>query len=193
MCGRYAFEASKKELLERYRLEETTFAIEEKAEIFPTNVSPIVLPDSKLAYLTWGFMPSFAKRPLINARAETILQKPTFKKAFQKKRCLVPATSFFEWKKEGGAKEKYRISVKEQTIFSIAGICEFFTDKDGQEKLMYSIITTDANAQMQDIHDRMPVILCPEHETDYLNHELDPAKVQQWLQPTKQELWIVKE
>lgn len=138
-------------------------------------------------------MPSFAKRPLINARAETILQKNTFKKAFQKKRCLVPATSFFEWKKEGGIKEKYRISVKEQTIFSIAGICEFFTDKDGQEKLMYSIITTDANAQMQDIHDRMPVILRPEQETDYLNHELEPEKVQQWLQPTKQELSIVKE
>lgn len=191
MCGRYAFEASKKALIERYRLEKSEYEVEEKAEIFPTNVSPIVLPDAKLAFLTWGFMPSFAKRPLINARAETILQKPTFKKAFQTKRCLVPATSFFEWKTVDGKKVRHRISIKGQPIFSIAGICDFFVDKDGQERLMYSIITTDANEQMKEIHNRMPVILRPEQEKDYLNHQLDPEKVQQLLKPAEQELLIV--
>lgn len=191
MCGRYSFEANTKELFERYHLEDTSGEIEERAEIFPTNVSPIILPNAKLAFLTWGFMPSFSKRPLINARAETILEKPTFKQAFKTKRCLVPATSFFEWQTVDGKKEKRRISVKDQPIFSIAGICDFFVDKNGQGKLMYSIITTEANEQMKTIHDRMPVILKPEDEATYLNHDKAPDQVRMVLKPTDQELLIV--
>lgn len=191
MCGRYSFEASKKELFERYRLEDSGYELEEREEIFPTNVSPVILPNAKLAFLTWGFMPSFSKRPLINARAETVLEKPTFRKAFKTNRCLVPATSFFEWKTVDGKKEKRRISVKNQPIFSIAGICDFFIDKNGQEKLMYSILTTDANEQMKEIHDRMPVILRPEDEAAYLNHEKNPSQIQSLLKATSQELLIV--
>lgn len=190
MCGRYSFQATKKELLERYHLENAPEAVKEKKEVFPTTVSPVILPNAKLAFLTWGFMPNFAKQPLINARAETILQKPTFKEAFKSKRCLIPATSFFEWKKVGDKKEKYSIAIKNQPIFSMAGVCDFFIDKDGQEKLMYSIITTTANKQMKEIHDRMPVILEPEQEADYLNSHLEPEKIQSWLVPTKQELII---
>lgn len=190
MCGRYSFEASKKELFERYQLEDSGYEVEERKEIFPTNVSPVILPNAKLAFLTWGFMPSFSKRPLINARAETVLEKPTFKKAFKTNRCLVPATSFFEWKTVEGKKEKRCISVKNQPIFSIAGICDFFIDKNGQEKLMYSIITTDANEQMKEIHDRMPVILRPEDEAAYLDHDKNPDEVQTLLKATDQELLI---
>lgn len=191
MCGRYSFEASKKELIERYQLKEMTYDYEEKEEIYPTNISPIILPDAKLALLTWGFSPSFAKRPLINARGETILEKPTFSKAFKTKRCLVPATAFFEWEKIDEHKEKRKISVKDQTIFSMAGICDSFLDKNGHEALMYSIITTEANGQMKKIHDRMPVILTLETEADYLNLNHAPEKVQKLLIPYEKELSIV--
>lgn len=191
MCGRYSFEASEKELIERYQLKEMTYDYEEKEEIYPTNISPIILPDAKLALLTWGFSPSFAKRPLINARGETILEKPTFSKAFKTKRCLVPATAFFEWEKIDEHKEKRKISVKDQTIFSMAGICDSFLDKNGNEAVMYSIITTEANGQMKKIHDRMPVILTPETEADYLNLNHAPEKVQKLLIPYEKELSIV--
>lgn len=191
MCGRYSFEANKKELIERYQLKESAYDYEEKEEIYPTNVSPIILPDAQLVLLTWGFSPSFAKRPLINARGETVLEKPTFSKAFKTKRCLVPATSFFEWEKMDGHKEKREISVKNQFIFSMAGICDTFLDKNGKEALMYSIITTEANEQMKSIHDRMPVILTPENEADYLNLNHAPEEVQQLLRPFDQELVIV--
>lgn len=177
--------------MERYQLKETTYDYEEKEEIYPTNISPIILPDAKLVLLTWGFSPSFAKRPLINARGETILEKPTFSKAFKTKRCLVPATAFFEWEKKDGHKEKRKISVKDQTIFSMAGICDSFLDKNGNEAWMYSIITTEANEQMKKIHDRMPVILTLETEADYLNLNHTPEKAQKLLRPYEKELTIM--
>lgn len=191
VCGRYSFEASQKELIARYRLKEADFNYGAKEEIYPTTVSPIILPDKKSALLTWGFSPSFAKGPLINARGESILEKPTFSKAFRTNRCLVPATSFFEWEKIGNHKEKRKISVKDQSIFSIAGICDLFIDKNGKEVWMYSIITTEANEAMKKIHDRMPVILMPENEADYLDLNQDPKKVQQLLRPFEKELSIV--
>ncbi|MBM6615534.1 SOS response-associated peptidase [Desemzia sp. RIT804] len=191
MCGRYSFEASKKELSERYQLKESADEYKEKEEIYPTNISPIVLPEAKIGFLTWGFSPSFTKRPLINARGETILEKQTFSQAFKTKRCLVPATSFFEWEKLDNRKEKREISVKNQTIFSMAGIYDSFLDKNGKEVWMYSIITTEANEQLKGIHDRMPVILTLENEDDYLDLDQPPEKIQELLKPFEQELIVV--
>lgn len=191
MCGRYSFEASKKELIERYQLKESADEYKEKEETYPTNISPVILPEAKLVFLTWGFTPSFAKRPLINARGETILEKQTFSKAFKTKRCLVPATTFFEWEKIDGHKEKRKISVKNQAIFSMAGIYDSFLDENGKETWNYSIITTEANEQMKGIHDRMPVILTIENEADYLNLNHAPDKVQLLLRPFEQKLIIV--
>lgn len=145
MCGRYSLEVSKEGLTERYNLKKITSDYQEREEIFPATVAPIILPDTNLAFLEWGFTPQFAKRPLINARAETILEKPTFRKAFKTMRCLIPATAFFEWEKGKEKKIKRRITVTDQTIFSIAGICDYFLDEEGREQLKYSLITTEAN------------------------------------------------
>lgn len=191
MCGRYSLEVSKECLTERYNLKKTAVDYQEKEEIFPATAAPVILPDTGLAFLEWGFTPHFAKRPLINARAETILEKPTFSKAFKTERCLIPATAFFEWEKVEGKKIKRRIMVTNQSIFSIAGICDYFLDEEGREQLKYSLITIEANDQMKKIHHRMPVILNPEDELDYLSREQEPEKIRQLLKPSELKLVIV--
>ena len=140
----------------------------------------------------WGFAPHYAKRPLINARGETVHQKPTFSKAFFTSRCIVPATSFFEWEKTEDGKIKRRISVEGQGIFSMAGLLGLFKDKEGRPFEAYTIITISANEQMEHIHDRMPVILKPEDEDVWLdsnNANLDALKG--LMVPTSQNLNIM--
>ena len=113
-------------------------------------------------------------------------------KLYEKNGNPVPATYFFEWQEVKGQKkkDKKRIAVKALPIFSIAGICERYTDDDGESVLTYSILTTEANDQMRPIHDRMPVILNPEDEKHYLDLEADPTDVQSLLKPTSIELTI---
>lgn len=192
LCGRYALTVSKEELLERYNVKESDFDFEEKEEIFPTTENTVLLPNQKLYRLKWGFTPSFAKRSLINARSESVLEKKTFKEPFEQRRCIVPATYFFEWQKVEGQekKAKKKIEVNGLSIFSMAGICERYTDDKGNSFLTYAILTTGANEQMATIHDRMPVILEPEEESDYLNLEKDPKVIHSLLIPTKRELTI---
>ncbi len=190
MCGRYALEATKRELWERYMLGEMAEEIEERAEIFPTNTTPLIMPGNELVHHRWGFMEPFAKRPLINARAETVLEKPTFSQPFRTARCLVPATAFFEWEKIGEEKLKRKISVADIPIFSMAGILKTYQDENGKAFTAFSIITTDANEQMHAIHDRMPVILEPEDEAFYLDQKADPNLVWKLLKPTAHRLLI---
>ena len=190
MCGRYALEAKKRELWERYLLGEMAEDVEERAEIFPTNSTPLIVPDNDLVHHRWGFVEPFAKRPLINARAETILEKPTFSQPFRTARCLVPATAFFEWEKVGEEKLKRKISVADIPIFSMAGILKTYQDETGKPFTAFSIITTAANEQMHAIHDRMPVILDPEDEALYLDQKADPKLVWKLLKPTEHRLLI---
>ncbi|GAB2486352.1 SOS response-associated peptidase [Alkalibacterium psychrotolerans] len=197
MCGRYGLTVSEKDLIKRYDLDEADYTLgdyrfEEKDEIFPTTDNIILLPNKKLYPVKWGFTPHFAKRPLINARSESVLEKKTFKEPFRKKRCIVPASYFFEWQKVEGQKKKDKklIRVENLPVFSMAGVCERYTDDYGHSYLTYAILTTDANDQMKPIHDRMPVILNPEDEKEYLDLEADVAVVQKLLRPTEKELII---
>lgn len=193
MCGRYGLDISESKLVKRYNLlEKTELEFEANKEIYPTTNNPVLLPDRKIHYIKWGFTPSFAKRPLINARAETILEKKTFREPFAKQRCLILATYFFEWTKEKdkNKKQKKKIRVDDLEIFSIAGICERYKDDEGQSILTYSIITTESNEQMQEIHHRMPVILNPEDENNYLNLETDPKELLPLLKGTERKLSI---
>lgn len=190
MCGRYALEATKRELWERYLLGEMAEDVEEHAEIFPTNSTPLIVSGNELIHHKWGFVEPFAKRPLINARAETILEKPTFSQPFRTARCLVPATAFFEWEKVGEEKLKRRITVADIPIFSMAGILKTYQDENGKPFTAFSIITTAANEQMRAIHDRMPVILDPEDEAFYLDQNADPKLVWKLLKPTEHRLLI---
>lgn len=181
MCGRYALDADIDLLIERYKAIIAEREISTKKEIFPTDTQPIIIDDGerRLELAKWGFLPAYAKRPLINARGETAHEKPTFRKAFISGRCLIPATAFFEWEEIDGKKYKRKIKVDGEDIFSMAGLVDEFTDKGGNRFKAYTILTIDANQQMARIHDRMPVIV-PKGDED------------KWLDPQQNDLEMLK-
>lgn len=194
MCGRFSLDVSIDVLIERYKAIKNMEEFKLPDEIFPTNTVPIVInkDNIQLSMMKWGFMPEFTKKPIINARAETVDIKPLFRNSFYNKRCLVPATSFFEWENLDGKKIKRRISVKEENIFSLAGLYNIFRDKNGQEQESFAIITTDANEDMKKIHHRMPVILPKEMEEYWLDinfRNLDTLK--SMMKPYDGEITIV--
>lgn len=180
-------------LIERYKAIIAEKEITTKSEIFPTDFQPIITESDgrNIELAKWGFMPHYAKRPLINARGETVHEKPTFRKSFLKGRCLVPATAFFEWEEKDNKKIKRKISVEDVTIFSMAGLYEDFISKEGNRFRAYTILTTDANTQMALIHDRMPVILSPEDEDKWLDPgQTDIGKLRKLIIPSPLHLII---
>jgi putative SOS response-associated peptidase YedK len=134
-----------------------------------TNTKP-----DQVSFFKWGLIPFWAKdekigNKLINAKSETILEKPSFKNSFKRKRCLVLSDGFFEWKKIN-AKEKipYRIFLEEEPLFAMAGIWDTWKNPEGNQVYSFSILTTSANKLMENIHNRMPVILDREGEKQWL-------------------------
>jgi len=175
MCGRYSqTEIETKKLKERFKLKKVP-KLEAQYNIAPSQPVLAILntqPD-ELTLVRWGLVPSWAKDintpySMINARAETLLEKPSYKGLVRHKRCLIPADSFYEWKKVGKGKEPYRIMLKDEGLFAFAGLWDCW-EKDGNELYSCTIITTSANDLVKDIHDRMPVILPKGREEDWLS------------------------
>jgi putative SOS response-associated peptidase YedK len=139
----------------------------------------------KAVNLLWGLVPSWSKdtkigHRLINARAETVSEKPSFRAAFKQRRCLIPATGFYEWLHQEDKTFPYHICNKDQTLFAFAGLWEHCDL--GQETIYTcTIITTVANELIQPIHERMPVIIRPEHYKNWLDKSLSPNDAQQLL------------
>jgi len=167
VCGRYTLRSNPKAVAEAFGLDDVPI-FELRYNIAPTqNVSAIQLKDGKrhLSFLHWGLIPSWADDPaignrMINARADGVADKPSFRSAFKKRRCLIVADGFFEWKKEGKAKQPFLITLKSGKPFAFAGLAEHWHRGD-QVIDSCTIITTEPNELMADIHDRMPVILPP--------------------------------
>ena len=128
--------------------------------------------------LRWGLVPHWAKDPamgarMINARAETVAGKPSFRAAFRRRRCLIPAWGYYEWRKEEGGKQPYYIHMAGERPFAMAGLWEHWQGPDGTEIESCAIITTEANEETRDIHHRMPVILAPEAFDTWLDSALE--------------------
>lgn len=145
--------------------------------IAPTQDVPVVRHgeggERAFASIRWGLVPAWAKEiggsaPLINARAETIAEKPSFRDAFQRRRCLIPSDGFYEWKTENGEKQAYRIARPNDEPFAFAGIWEQWRSAQGEMLESCAIVTTDASAQIAEIHHRMPVILSPAAYEEWL-------------------------
>jgi putative SOS response-associated peptidase YedK len=142
--------------------------------------------------LRWGLIPSWAKdksigNHTINARSETAHEKPAFRSAFKKRRCLILADGFFEWKKDGPTKQPYLIRLKTGKPFAFAGLWEYW-DKEGEPLETCSIMTTQANELLKPLHERMPVILKKKDFEKWLDPNLqEPAKIQAYLQPLNPE------
>lgn len=188
MCGRFTLTATIDEIIDRFDIQ--SFSEEENYlpsyNIAPSQSVLAVINDGKsnrMGFLKWGLVPPWAKDTsigykMINARAETITEKPSFRKAFQKKRCLVIADSFYEWKRHNDkTKTPMRIKLKSNELFAMAGIWEGWQAPDGKILHSCTVITTTPNELMKDIHDRMPVILKREDEPIWLDPNISEKNV----------------
>jgi len=194
MCGRFSFSPNEIIIEERFDLEIEEGSYKPRYNCAPSQNLPVIsnAEPGRLSFYRWGLIPFWAKdmtigNRMINARAETILEKSSFKHPFQHNRCLVPSDGFFEWKKESKGKVPYRIITKDNAIFAMAGIWDTWKDSEGTILRSFSIITTEANELMQPIHDRMPVILLPEYEKEWLQGS-DAITLLNFLKPFPSEL-----
>lgn len=194
MCGRYTVTRTPRELAERFnaRLPPELFAPRYNAA--PTQALPVVVNEGgrSLELQRWGLIPSWAKDPgigsrLINARCDGVADKPSFRSAFKKRRCLVPADGFYEWAKHGAAKTPMRITLSGGELFAFAGLWEVWKDPGGGSVRSFTIVTTDANATLKPIHDRMPVILRREAEAVWLDEAATPADLLDIMQPYRED------
>ncbi len=170
MCGRFALKAPPAKLAAYFGLDEWV-EFGPRYNIPPGTEIPVIRqsPEDKrvLHMLRWGLVPHWAKDPSIgsklnNARGESVAEKPSFRDAFKRRRCLIPADAFYEWKTEGKVKQPYYISLKSGDPFAMGGLWESWRSPDGEVLRTCCIITTGPNTLMATIHDRMPVIIGPD-------------------------------
>ncbi|HMB99332.1 MAG TPA: SOS response-associated peptidase [Balneolaceae bacterium] len=180
MCGRYVLKANVNELSEAYLAEpEEGLFFEPIYNVAPTTEMPVIFRKGSeriIDRFRWGLIPFWAKDQnpkysMINARQETITEKKSYSKPFISQRCIVPANGFYEWRKEENGKQPYYITFTDKTFMSFAGIYERWQGEGGKKINSFTIITTDANKTVSNLHDRMPAIL---HEEEF-SFWLDPA------------------
>lgn len=180
MCGRFVLTADGTQLQLAFDLNATPEPHAPRFNIAPSQPIAVITNDHPhdLTYFKWGLVPSWSKDPgmgnkMINARSETAFEKPAFRSAFKRRRCLIPADGFFEWQKREGGKVPMFIHLDDYSVFAFAGLWEVWYSPDGGELRTATILTTSPNELMSSIHDRMPVIL---ERKDY----------EQWLAPGDQ-------
>jgi putative SOS response-associated peptidase YedK len=191
MCGRYSQSKSAEIIAEAFQVDDVP-PLEPRYNIAPTQLVPTILQalastNRQFKVLHWGLIPSWAKDPkmgarLINARAETVAEKPAFRSAFKQRRCLVLADGFYEWQQQESKKQKqpFYFRLNDERPFAFAGLWEHWENTNGEEIESCTLLTTEPNELMRPIHNRMPVILDPN------NYELwlDPdVKKPELLQP----------
>lgn len=202
MCGRSSLTKTEKEIEARFN---ATFYSDELVQynplpnynVAPTHIMPIIHNEdrAKIQLYRWGLIPFWAKDEkigykMINARLETILEKPAFKSASRSRRCLVPMDGFYEWKKEGKKKTPYRIKMRDDSLFCAAGLWESWTNPKGNDVFSFTIITQPPNEMMTAIHDRMPAILDKSQEELWLSNDIPPEEAVAMIQPYPSDLMM---
>ena len=193
MCGRFSQAKDLEELYNEFTFIDEPFddIIQPRYNIAPSQLSPVILNTNGknlLRMFKWGLVPSWSKDTkigyrMINARAETISEKPSFKKPFISQRCLVIADGFYEWQKpDKNTKIPHRFIMKDRKLFTMAGLWDVWK-KDSDPLYTFTIITTSDNELMKPIHDRMPVILPKENRKIWLNPESNKAELKELLVP----------
>jgi len=191
MCGRYTLRTPVEKLAEEFGLEDSSVDLPPNYNVAPTQGVAAVLAENghrRLEVLRWGLIPPWADDPqigsrMINARAETAHEKPSFRRAFRERRCLIPADGFYEWKRTNGTKQPYYIHMKEGRPFAFAGLWESWREEDGPEVRSCAILTTRPNALASEIHDRMPVILPAGSREAWLDPEAEKEELLALLEP----------
>jgi putative SOS response-associated peptidase YedK len=189
MCGRYTLSTPAGRLAEEFQLD-STVEILPSYNVAPTQQVAAVLEDEggrRLEMLRWGLVPSWADDPdigarMINARSETAPEKPSFRRAFRGRRCLIAADGFYEWKREDGGKQPYYFRMRDGRPFAFAGLWESW-DKGGGELRTCTILTTRPNSVLNGIHDRMPVILPHDAYNAWLDPDADKEELGELMIP----------
>ena len=181
MCGRYAFFSPSEAIAQLMDIEDAP-EIEPRYNIAPSQYVPVVRLSREgqrsLGMLHWGLIPYWAKDKsigykMINARSETLTQKPAFREAFKRRRCLIPADGFYEWRTLAGKKVPFFVTMKNGQPFAMAGLWERWRESEDAEPLdSCTIITTQPNELVSELHDRMPAIVPPEHFGPWLDREV---------------------
>ena len=195
MCGRFSLTKEEEAINERFKLFGSKDPYIPRYNGAPTqNMGVILNSDQKyLAQLKWGLIPSWSKdisvgSKMINARSESVQTKPSFRNAYRQQRCLVPSDGFFEWKRDK-SKIPYYISLPNHELYAMAGIWEEWKNPQGVVIKSFSILTCESNSQMAELHHRMPVILNPKDESEWLNND-DVSALNQLLKPFKGKMEI---
>lgn len=195
MCGRFSSSSKPEQIKKEFKVAVEDPAIfKPRYNIAPSQMIPVVLDrtgERIVAQLKWGLVPSWAKDALIgsrmiNARAETLMEKPSFREAYKSRRCIIPASGFYEWQRaEKGAKQPFYFYLTNKEVFGFAGLWEKWVDKKSGESLeTCTIITTEANDVLKPVHDRMPVILQAADYDEWLDtKEANTDKLQKLLAP----------
>lgn len=193
MCGRFALYASTERLAGQFRVP-LPFQIAPRYNVAPSQ-PVLALRVSRetgareWTHFQWGFVPRWAQDPqigqrMINARAETLAEKPAFRNALRYRRCIIPADGFYEWKKQGGVKQPYFVRHREGKLLALAGLWEYWQGADGSELQTCTIITTKPNATVRPLHNRMAVILLEETYDLWLDPEAhSPEQLLSLLRP----------
>jgi putative SOS response-associated peptidase YedK len=190
MCGRYSL-IGIDDLGARFRITDPSMGFRSRFNIAPGSFVPVIVrrERTEAVLMAWGLVPRWTKDqdeapPIINARAETISQRPSFRHLLKSNRCLVPATGFFEWKKDQKRKTPFYIRMQDRGLFAFAGLYDIWHDPAGNNGANCTIITTWPNELVAPIHNRMPAILGRSNETRWLSGEsLTPADLAQFLVP----------
>lgn len=191
MCGRFTLFLDAETLQEFFGVREIPADYVPRYNIAPSQPVGVItnLHPERMEWMRWGLIPSWAKDPsigdrMINARAETITEKPSFRSAFTRRRCLIPSTGFYEWKSvgEGRARIPYFIGLKENEPFAFAGLWEVWLNEKGEEIRSCTLITCPANSLVASLHDRMPVILDTQRMKLWLT-ETSPSQLKTLLTP----------
>lgn len=185
-------------LKEAFRIRAEYFDLQPRYNIAPGQDIPVVTRNTggrEISAMRWGLIPHWAGDEkigykMINARAETVNEKPAFKSSFRRRRCLIPASGFYEWKRDGKVKQPVLITLPGQRLFAFAGIWEHWDAPDGRTVYSCSIITTEAAKKVAHIHNRMPVMLTGEKEYETWLSLDEPPVLRHLMQPYGGELQI---
>lgn len=187
MCGRYNLVPAEN-IAARFEVQQAQLPIHPRYNVAPSQAMPVVVRNSpnRLVEMQWGLIPAWSKEPrasfsTINARAETLAKSPVFRGPFKSRRCLVPATGFYEWQPAPQGKQPYCIRLKHGELFAFAGLYDRWQDAEGNELYSYTIITIAPNELVAPIHNRMPAILRRDDEDTWLSQDADPAQLMSLL------------
>ena len=182
MCGLYSLSKSPRETRAWFRYEDAA-EFPPRAHVAPGQPIGIVRMENgarRFALVRWGFIASWVKevkpgKPLINARGETVMEKPSFRNAMRRRRCLVPADGYYEWSGAEGRKVSFFVHRQDKALFGLAGLWEHWMGADGSEIETATLMTIAPNRELSAIHDRMPVIVAPEDYETWLTGEAEEA------------------